>query len=247
MIAVGSATLARDTRQHRVLENGFSFHRSEWMRTGADPQLSPTVFLVEQPPHSVLPVHFHTQNQFQVVKQGSGSLGSRAVGPGSVHYAGAFTGYGPLVAGPQGLSYFTIRAVFETGANFLPVARDKLRRGPKRHAHGPTHQPRTLEQLRALTGPVHAELIETDADGPEAFALQLPPFSALRVPAARGSGQFQLVLAGELNAPERPLQEWESRFLSAGEHGGACSAGPQGLHLLVLQVPDRAAEYLPGR
>ncbi|CAN7339297.1 hypothetical protein D9M68_244930 [compost metagenome] len=247
MIAVGSATLARDTRHHRVLENGFSFHRSEWMQTGSDPQLSPTVFLVEQPAHSVLPAHFHTQNQFQVFKQGSGSLGSRAVGPGSVHYAGAFTGYGPLVAGPQGLSYFTIRAVSETGANFLPVARDKLRRGPKRHAHGPTHEPRTLEQLRALKAPVRAVLIEADAGGPEAFALQLPPFSELRGPAARGSGQFQLVLAGELNTPERRLQQWESRFLSTGEHGGACSAGPQGLHLLVLQVPVMAAEYLPVR
>ncbi|MBP0624063.1 hypothetical protein [Cupriavidus consociatus] len=247
MIAVGSATLARDTRHHRVLENGFSFHRSEWMQTGSDPHLSPTIFLVEQPPHSVLPTHFHTQNQFQVFKQGSGSLGSRAVGPGSVHYAGAFTGYGPLVAGPQGLSYFTIRAVFETGASFLPIARDKLRRGPKRHAHGPAHPPRTPELLRSLTAPVRVELIEGNSGDPEAFALQLPPFSELRVPAARGLGQFQLVLAGELNAPERRLQQWESRFLSTGEHGGACNAGPQGLHLLVLQVPVMAAEYLPGR
>ncbi|GAB7541161.1 hypothetical protein [Cupriavidus sp. 8B] len=247
MIAVGSATLARDTRHHRVLENGFSFHRSEWMQTGSDPQLSPTVFLVEQPAHSVLPAHFHTQNQFQVFKQGSGSLGSRAVGPGSVHYAGAFTGYGPLVAGPQGLSYFTIRAAFETGANFLPVARDKLRRGPKRHAHGPTHEPRTIEQLRALKAPVRAELIGADGNEPEAFALQLPPFSEVNVPAARGSGQFQLVLAGELSAPECRLQEWESRFMSTGEHGGACRAGPDGLHLLVLQMPAMAAEYLAVR
>ena len=91
------------------------------MQGGRGPGLSPTVFLVEQPPNSVLAPHFHAQNQFQVVKDGSGTLGPHAVGPGSVHYAGAFTGYGPLVAGPAGLSYFTIRAVYETGANFLPA------------------------------------------------------------------------------------------------------------------------------
>ena len=92
MIAHGCARLARETRHHRVLDNGFSFHRSEWMQAGHDPVLSPTVFLVEQPPGAELPPHFHTQNQFQVVKEGYGSLGRHTIGPGSVHYAGAYTG-----------------------------------------------------------------------------------------------------------------------------------------------------------
>jgi len=142
-----------------VLENGFSFHRSEWMQSDRGPGLSPTVFLVEQPPNAVLAPHFHTQNQFQVVKAGSGTLGAHAVGPGSVHYAGAFTGYGPLVAGPAGLSYFTIRAVYETGANFLPDARDRLQRGPKRNAHGPLHEPLASEALRSLASARQVPLI----------------------------------------------------------------------------------------
>ncbi len=81
MIALGSAALAGETRHHRVLENGFSFHRSEWMRSDPGPGLSPTVFLVEQPPNVVLAPHFHTQNQFQVIKEGSGTLVSTRWAP----------------------------------------------------------------------------------------------------------------------------------------------------------------------
>jgi hypothetical protein len=212
------------------------------MDCGRGPGLSPTVFLVEQPPHSVLAPHFHMQNQFQVVKDGSGTLGAHAVGPGSVHYAGAFTGYGPLVAGPAGLSYFTIRAVHETGANFLPAARDSLRRGPKRHAQGPVHEPLAVDALCRLASARRVQLI-APGDDLEAYALQLPPCARLEAGEPAGSGQFQLVLAGGLETPQGPLQAWESRYLSCGEDAGGCTAGPSGLHLLVLQMPVNAPEY----
>ena len=242
MIIHGSAKRAQETRHNRTLANGFSFHRSEWMESGRD-SLSPTVFLVEQPPHSVLDPHFHAQNQFQVVKEGSGTLGPHAVGPGSVHYAGAFTGYGPLVAGPEGLSYFTIRAVFETGANFLPVEREQLRRGPKKHAQGLIHEPLSAIALLALAAPARADLIGTPGDDLAACAWHLPPFAPVQVPPPRGSGQFQLVMAGVLRTTEARLSSWESRYLSPGENGGPCSAGSSGLQLLVLQMPAKAAEY----
>lgn len=243
MIVLGSAKRAQETRHRRTLDNGFSFHRSEWMESGRDCALSPTVFLVEQPPHSVLGPHFHTQNQFQIVKQGSGTLGPHVVGPGSVHYAGAFTGYGPLVAGPEGLSYFTVRAVFEIGANFLPVKREKVRRGPKKHAQGPIHEPLSAIQLSALAAPVRVELIGSPEDELAAFVWHLPPFAPVQAPPPRGSGQFQLVMSGELRTREDSLSNWESRYLSAGESGGPCSAGAGGLQLLVLQMPAKAVEY----
>ena len=243
MVALGTAMRARQTRHWRTLDNGFSFHRSEWMDSGRDGAASPTVFLVEQPPNAVLGPHFHSQNQFQVVKRGSGTLGPHIVGPGSVHYAGAFTGYGPLVAGPEGLSYFTLRAVFETGATFLPVERDKVRRGPKKHAQGPVHEPLPAGVISALPQPVLVPLIGLPEDELTAFAWHLPPFSPVQLPPPGGCGQFQLVMAGEFRTPEGPLSDWESRYLSAGEAAGDCSAGAEGLQLLVLQIPARASEY----
>lgn len=245
MIVVGTTRRAQETRHHRVLDNGFSFHRSEWMDGGRDPALSPTIFLVEQPPHSVLHPHFHTRNQFQVFKEGSGTLGRRSVGPGSVHYAGAHTGYGPLVAGPEGLSYFTVRAAYETGAHFLPADRDQLRRGPKRHVHGPWHEPADTATLRGLQCTTRAQLIERDADGLEAFSLLVPGGSAVELAPEKGPGQFQLVLAGEYIAPQGSLGRWESRFLSCGEDTAGCCAGATGLHLLVLRMPRTAPEYVP--
>ena len=242
MVALGSASLAQETRHQRVLDNGFSFHRSEWMQSGRGPGLSPTVFLVEQPPHSVLAPHFHTRNQFQVIRDGSGTLGPHAVGPGSVHYAGAFTGYGPVVAGPAGLSYFTIRAGYETGANFLPAARDRLRRGPKRHAQGPVHPPLPIAALRGLASASRVQLIAPQ-DDLQAYALQLAPRALLAPEEPVGSGQFQLVLAGTLATPQGPLRAWESRYLSPGEDARGCAAGESGLHLLVLQMPAHAREY----
>ena len=80
----------------------------------------------------------------------------------------------------------------------------------------------------------------------EAFALQLPPFSQLAPSEPRGSGQFQLVLAGALETPQGRLQAWESRYLSADEEAGGCAAGASGLHLLVLQMPATAPEYAGG-
>src|SRR3546814_2657233 len=50
----------------------------------------------------------------------------------TIHYAGAFTGYGPLIAGPEGLSYFTIRSIHEEGANILPHAASQMLKGPRR-------------------------------------------------------------------------------------------------------------------
>jgi len=143
------------------------------------------------------------------------------------------------------LSYFTIRAVYETGANFLPATRDRLRRGPKRHAQGPVHEPLSLAALRGLASARRVELIAPQ-DDLEAYALQLPPFAQLEMSAPGGAGQFQLVLAGGLATPQGRLQAWESRYLSSGEDAAGCAAGDRGLHLLVLRMPAVAPEYACG-
>jgi len=243
MVLTGSAERARQTRHARSLPEGFTFFRSEWMEGGKDPVLSPTVFLVEQPPGSVLAPHFHTQNQFQVVMAGSGRLGAHEVATGSVHYAGAFTGYGPVVAGPEGLHYFTIRPVFETGANFVAVARDKMVRGPKRSMQGPPVPQASMAALGALPGPTWMHTIAPQADGLAATVCSLPPGGQAETPAPAAGGQFQLVMAGAMRHEAGQLGIWESRYLAAGEPGGMLLAGPEGLQVLILQVPAKADEY----
>src|SRR5258708_39913544 len=120
-----------------VVVNGDTYIKSEWMANLAgddnDAEFSPTVFLVDQPPNVSLRTHFHRQNQFQIFVRGSGSIGRHKLGPLMVHYASAYTGYGPLVSRPDGLAYFTLRTVFEKGSLTMTQHAPEMKRGPKRH------------------------------------------------------------------------------------------------------------------
>ena len=49
---------------------------------------APNAFLVRQHPGVTLPTHYHHTAQFQVVAEGSGTLGRHDLMPFTVHYAG---------------------------------------------------------------------------------------------------------------------------------------------------------------
>ena len=71
MIVTGSAKHGQSRRRKLRLEDGFEYFKGEWLEAGQDPHLSPTMFLIEQCPHSKLATHFHRQNEFQVVVEGA--------------------------------------------------------------------------------------------------------------------------------------------------------------------------------
>ena len=95
MIRLGLRATADRTRRVQVHSPELHGVKAEWMVSDADPLLSPTVFLVEQPAGMVLPAHFHRNNQFQLVVAGSGKIGPTRLEPVTIHYAGACTAYGP--------------------------------------------------------------------------------------------------------------------------------------------------------
>jgi hypothetical protein len=220
------------------------FHKSEWMESGDDPVLSPTVFLVEQPPDTVLVPHFHRQNQFQLFVAGGGSIGRHPLGPVTVHYAGAYTGYGPLVSGPEGITYFTIRPVCESG--FVPVegAGDRMIRGPKRHAQAGPVATLSDAALAALRQPSHDVLLAPAPDGLAAIASSLPPGGehvSSHVPGSQG--QFVFVLAGSLLHDGRRLGLWENLFAASGDPPPVLRAGEGGAQVVVLHTPPRDPAY----
>ena len=73
-----------------------------------------------------IPTHFHSVEQFQYVVTGSGVIGGHRVKVGVVHYADRFTPYGPLGAGPLGMTYATLRPCHDTGVFVMPAGRDHL-------------------------------------------------------------------------------------------------------------------------
>jgi hypothetical protein len=242
MIVIGTQAHAQQRRRPiQVLDS--TFYKGEWMETGEDPRLSPTVFLAEQPPDYSLATHFHRQNQFQLFVAGSATLGREQVAPVTVHYAGAFTGYGPLLSGPQGLQYFTVRPVFDTGIIPATQAREKMVRGPKRHAQVVLGAPSTEERLRALRGVDDSFAIAPDR-GLAVRHVQLPPGSAYKLEHVDASiGLFMFVLAGTATVAAHSLGLWESVFASADEHL-ALTAGPGGAEIVLLHVPPTEPEYV---
>lgn len=243
MIAYGKRALGEKSRRALALGAQAPYYKSEWMSCGQDPWLSPTIFMVEQPPGSQLPTHFHRQNEFQVVIRGSGSIGAHAVAPVSVHYAGAYTGYGPVTAGEDGLTYFTIRPVFDTGAVLASEARTQMIRGPKRQVYA---APYAVQPRQAQGTACNDVLMAPEADGLFCSVESLPGDGQLQTECQPHSGgTFYLVLDGDLDVAGETLTQWESAYLSPGEPSIALRAGTSGAAVLVMRVPPTDAAYLP--
>ena len=183
--------------------------------------------------------HFHAQDQFQVVAEGGGTLGRHAVAPIQVHYASRHTGYGPITAGSQGLSYFTFRAVTTPYAYFLPESRDQMQSLPKRNLLG--HRSRAFRRGRRCA-PVSEVAIETiiepQPDGVAAWLLRLPPSATFVLSEkAEGADRFYLVGEGVMVARSERLPRFATAFVSADERDFELVAGEEGLEALVLQFP----------
>jgi hypothetical protein len=237
-------TRAQGQARRRAIETaGAVWHKGEWMEAPQEPHTRPASFLLEQPAHATLEAHFHRSNQFQVFVEGSGSIGRHSIDAVTVHYAGAYTAYGPLIAGAQGLKYFTFRNAKEEG--FIPVARrEAMRAGPKRHA-----QSVAWDSTKA--GAVHVlerhDLIAHGDDGLAAYVLRLPPdaTSAIAPGGQAHLGQFYMVLAGELHSAGVTLNRWEHVYADQGEDAPKLQAGSAGAEVLCLQLPRLESVYVP--
>lgn len=244
MITIGTAALGAQ-RRRPIDVHGDTFYKGEWMDTGTDLQLSPTVFLAEQPANVTLRTHFHGANQFQLVTHGGGTIGKDQLVPRAVHYAGAFTGYGPIVAGPEGLKYFTIRCLFETGNK---TSIDEMVRGPKRHLTAAPPQAITDQQLRALAEVEEHVMIAPQEDCVAATLLRVPPNGETIGPdPARAHGQFFFVTQGTLRHQDLTLAAWESVFVSRDEPALRLVAGDAGVELLCLEFAAMEPVYTAAR
>src|SRR5215210_4146547 len=131
----------------------------------------PQLLLVEQPvPGSTVMPHYHSTDQFQIFLDGSGKLGRHEVNPISIHYTNRYTGYGPIVAGPSGVSYYVLRPEFDqlvTGQYLhVPELREKLKRQPgrRRSIIVDAVPVKTLAELTQLAEPAIERVIDCDSD-----------------------------------------------------------------------------------
>lgn len=236
--------------QRRIQVNGKEYTLSEFV--GAMPLRGhykegneinddgrPQGFLVTQPPGSVTPAHFHEPNQFQVFVAGSGRLGAKAAPPLTVQYANGHTPYGPIVAGPEGLSYFTLRQRWDPGAKYVPASLAKLKKGNQRTrmvsniavADDGERQARNAAEVEVIFAP--------EADGLAASIARIGPGQSVTglLQPSSGGGQYLVVVGGSMLHDGSELPTLSTIFVSPDDKVPQLQAGPSGLDLLILQFP----------
>ena len=201
----------------------------------------PQAFLVEQNPNWVLPTHFHLEHQFQVITAGDGMLGAHPVKTLCVHYASPESGYGPLIAGAEGISYLTLRAVGDQGAWYLPESRERMQRGIRtQQEHGKPGMDLSDDAARELTAPALDVLIAPQDSGLAAFLVRMPLNHVAPAHLCGRSGdRFYVVTRGSMVVAGKSLAALATVFASHDEPL-AIQSGSDGLEVLVLQFPDVA-------
>ncbi len=183
----------------------------------------PLAFIVRSKPGGYLRPHFHTCDQFQVFVGGSGKIGRHDFRIGSLHYADAYTPYGPIES-PEGVShaYETLRSTWCKGLYRAPedIAMAKGRRG--RNLVGQTRAPE--DRAPGLWE------IFSEPDGVAAREFVAGPGDA--IPALSGSGYY-VVLEGEVICQNHNYPV-ESCFWATPGDRPDMAAGPQGAVLVML-------------
>jgi hypothetical protein len=245
--AMAGEQALKGRRVVKSLGTGEEHWRTDFLGKRSDGEIKdhqPQAFLIEMKADEVIVPHFHEVDQFQVFVAGDGSLGrnNEAAQPLSVHYADHHTGYGPINAGPQGFSYFTLRAKSDSGAVYLhkPGYRERLKPSRKRHGIAPgltlSTEPVLMERKEVTVEKLLPELDGTD--GLAASLTRMGPGMTLAAPDPAGSGgQYCLVVNGSLELDGASYPSWSTLFVAAGDALLELRAGAKGLEALLLQFP----------
>ncbi len=239
MIMAKSITEARANCEHLVHGEGRESWVSRFFKATKDTPDKPVAFLVDKKPDSVIAPHFHEVNQFQVIVGGYGKLGKQEVKPFSLHYTNGFTGYGPITADDEGISFFTLRNRLDPGgARFFPEGRSFMKPARKRHRVSDHLVLSDDEALRSRTSEVLETVIEPEDDGLAAWFLRAVPGAMTQAPSpADGGGQYLIVARGTLLYDGDVLPELSCVYVSADSESMRLEAGAKGLEVLIAQFP----------
>jgi len=211
----------------------------------------PQGFLVNQPPDSITPAHFHEHDQFQVFVAGSARLGKKRVDPLSVQFAGAHTPYGPIVADSDGVEYYTLRKRWDAGAKYMPKMREYLVRGQQRQLTAcvmdlkrqDLNLKRSADNIAGSlpsdkSNPACVDIIGPEPDGLLASVIRLQADEwTSEIDPCIGDGQYHVVLEGSIIHERDELPHQSCQFVFADEVPFSLQAGTCGATLLMLRFP----------
>jgi len=240
---IGKLDLSPTNRILRHSDKDFtSLHKTMILASEEDQPdawgLAPHAFLIEQAPGVVTRTHFHVNSQFQVFINGAGQLGRRDVKPFVVQYVGPHTGYGPIVAGDEGIWYITLRPSAPSfGALYLPDDRDAMdMRVPKVNV---TSQP--IPPGAVSTSQPVMSFLAPQSDGLAAWMVHVPAGEVRPAPLHDGGlGRFYLVAQGEMIVDGEQLAPFSLAWQSGAEGLREIRAGGKDLSVMILQFPGNA-------
>ena len=203
----------------------------------------PQSLMTELSANEVVLPHYHGLTQYQVFGAGSGKMGRNDILPLTVQFKDPYTAYGPVTAGPQGLSFFAMRIKTAlAGPVYLnqPGAREKMKPSKRRNL--------ISQQIILSTEPVLQNRKEASwepilpyeqyDDGFAAQVLRLGAgMSAMGPDPKRSDGYYLFVGNGSLVHQGRNFPLWSMVVVQSDEDAFEIRAGDKGLEVLVLEFP----------
>ncbi|WP_180899712.1 hypothetical protein [Martelella soudanensis] len=199
-------------------------------------------FRIDMSSNMQLDSHFHIVDQFQIFIAGSGVIGRDRADMITAHYADHHTGYGPLVADGNGMSYLTLRSKTDAGLVKLstPNVREQLKPTKRRH--------RVSEKVVLSIPPVleHREEVTTETvmpekpgdDGMTVKVYRMGSGMETRAPDTDGTGgYFVIVMNGSLIHDGAEYEPWSLLWVSKTEAAPVLKAGEKGLEAMVTVFP----------
>lgn len=199
-------------------------------------------FRIDMSANMQLDSHFHIVDQFQIFMAGSGTIGRDNAAMITAHYADHHTGYGPLIAGSQGMSYLTLRSKTDAGLVKLstPNVRDLLKPTKRRHRVSSPVVLSIPPVLAHLEEPVTETVMEEKEgdDGMTVKVIRLGAGMETPAPATRGTGGYYIiVMNGALVHQGENYEPWSLIWVSHTDPAPVLKAGDAGVEIMISVFP----------
>lgn len=199
-------------------------------------------FRIDMSSNMQLDSHFHIVDQFQVFISGSGTIGRDNANMITAHYADHHTGYGPLIAGDQGMSYLTLRSKTDAGLVKLstPNVREQLKPTKRRHRVSSQVGLSIPPVLAHLEEPVVETVMEEKAgdDGMTVKVFRLGAQIEVPAPDTAGTGGYYLiVMNGSITLDDEEYEPWSLIWVSHEDKAPLLKANDLGAEVLITVFP----------
>ncbi|UUZ77247.1 hypothetical protein LP414_08105 [Polaromonas sp. P1(28)-13] len=179
---------------------------------------------------------------FQLFIAGYGTIGAKAqvLKPLTVQFKDHHTAYGPIVAGPQGISFVALRMkTANSKPTYLdkPGYRDELKQSKRRNlTSAPVNF--SIEPVMADKKEAEWETLLKDEDGMHAQLVRLGSGMSVKGPDPKAAGGYYVFVGnGSLVHSGENLPLWSMVVVENNESEFVIQAGAKGVEALVLQYP----------